>query len=127
MSQNNSQVKKPRPHVWRSGPDEYRHSMYQPWLKARAQANFRGEDWQLSFDDFYNLWNGHWHLRGRKRESLCMSRRVSDGAWSVENTILMTILEHRGKLGRESTGKIRRQREPRAPKSIYKKMVVTHG
>lgn len=86
--------KAPRPHVWVSGPDEYRHTMYMPWLKAKAQANFRGETWKLTFDEFYSLWKDDWSKRGRKAEDMCMTRNDPNGAWDYKNTLIITRHEH---------------------------------
>lgn len=120
----------PRPHTWKTGLDPYKHSMYNPWLKARAQSNFRNEDWRLEFEDFYALWNGSWHLRGRKGHNLCMSRLDVEGPWIKGNIQLMTIKEHRARQGSLSVGITRNRKNPKpkyTPKTQYKKMVVTHG
>jgi hypothetical protein len=84
----------PRPDSWLSGPDEFRHSLYIPWLKAKAQANYRNEEWTLTFDEWFDMWKDDWHLRGRAAEDICMTRADCDGAWSAENTVLMTRREH---------------------------------
>jgi hypothetical protein len=86
--------KGPRPQVWRCGPDEYKHNMYVPWMKAKAQADFRGEPWAFEFEDYYDLWNGSWHLRGRHSDNLCMTRIDWDGVWSRDNVHLTTRREH---------------------------------
>jgi hypothetical protein len=84
----------PRPHVWLVGPDANRHQMYQPWLCARAQANYRGEEWDLAFEDYYNAWNGLWHQRGRLSDELCMTRIEYDSAWHKDNIEIITRKEH---------------------------------
>jgi hypothetical protein len=84
----------PRPHVWKCGSDEFKHSLYTPWMKAKAQANFRNEDWQLDFEDFYLMWKDHWHLRGRDSTSYCMTRLDFCGIWNKTNTVIMTRKEH---------------------------------
>ena len=86
--------KGPRPHVWLCGPDEYKHSMYLPWMRARAQANFRKEGWEISFDEFYELWKEHWLNRGRKPENMCMTRDDYDGPWIIGNVTVVTRAEH---------------------------------
>ena len=85
---------KSRPHVWICGPDKELHDMYTPWMKARAQAHFRGEDWEMTFDDWVDLWKDDWLQRGRARFDKCMSRKDPDGAWSRSNTIVITRHEH---------------------------------
>ena len=82
------------PDSWKCGPDEYKHSMYLPWLRAKAQANYRGEDWQLSFEEFYTIWKEQWSNRGRLITSVCMSRDDMDGSWDIKNTIIITRYEH---------------------------------
>jgi len=84
----------PRPHVWICGPDEYKHQMYIPFLKAKAQAKFREEPWELEFEDYFTIWNGYWADRGRDRDSLCMTRKDWSDSWSKDNIILVTRLEH---------------------------------
>ena len=82
------------PDSWLSGPDEFRHSMYLPWLRAKAQANYRSEDWQLTFEEFFTLWKDQWHNRGRLITSVCMSRDDMEGSWDINNTIIITRYEH---------------------------------
>lgn len=84
----------PRPHVWICGPDEERHKMYQPWLLAKAQANFRKEAWNLSFEEYYEMWKPHWDNRGRKPGNVCMTRKDIDYGWEVGNVMIITRSEH---------------------------------
>lgn len=84
----------PRPHTWITGPDPVRHAQYGAFLRARAQARFRGESWQLTFEDFERTWQGRWHLRGRGPDRLCMARLDPDQAWTVPNIELITRSEH---------------------------------
>jgi len=83
-----------RPHTWNSGPDEYKHSMYVPWMKMKAQANFRNEPWDLSFEEFFTAWNGQWEKRGRASEALCMTRIDYEGDWNANNIVIITRKEH---------------------------------
>lgn len=85
----------PRPQVWVIGADagEYKHSMYLPWLRARAQANFRKEPWTLTFEEFYEMWKDLWPQRGRKSEDYCMTREDPEGTWDKDNTVVITRLE----------------------------------
>lgn len=84
----------PRPNVWICGPDEFKHSMYMPWMRAKAQAKFRDEPWDLSFEEFYELWKDDWHQRGRGPDDVCMTRDDIDGVWDKKNTIIITRHEH---------------------------------
>jgi hypothetical protein len=83
-----------RPQVWLCGPDEYKHSMYHPWQMARAQANYRGEDWDLSFEEYYELWKDEWPNRGRRPQDMCMTRQDAEGAWDSTNAYIITREEH---------------------------------
>jgi hypothetical protein len=83
----------PRPHTWMVQGQE-QHEQHIAWHRQRAQAIFRGEDWQLSFPEFQQAWQGRWHQRGRGREELCMTRLDPSAAWCLENIEVLTRLEH---------------------------------
>jgi hypothetical protein len=80
--------------VWKVGPDPETHDQYVAWLKARAQARFRSEEWLLSFDQYQHAWQGHWHRRGRGGEDLCMTRQDRTQPWQVDNVELITRREN---------------------------------
>jgi len=84
----------PRPRVWKSGPDPIRHEQYIAWARARAQAAFRNERWELLFDDWIKLWGDRWAQRGRVKDSVCLTRRSYDLPWSVDNCEIITRREH---------------------------------
>lgn len=120
----------PRPHVWICGPDEYKHQMYQPWLMAKAQANFRDEEWELAFEDYFTAWDGLWERRGRLSDELCMTRIDYDGAWTKSNIEIITRKEHCGKQ-KEYKSRMRgdviyekptRKLKKQAQEIVYKKM-----
>lgn len=77
----------PEPQRWCTGPDPQRHDQYIAFLKSRAQAHFRGEQWELTFEQFEFLWNqdGAWLQRGRASDDLLMTRREFTEPWSQEN------------------------------------------
>lgn len=77
---------KTRPALWKSGPDEYRHEIYQAFLKRRAQANFRQEGWAMDYEEFYDLWKDDWNNRGRLSHQVCMSRIDDEKPWTRDNT-----------------------------------------
>lgn len=89
----------PRPHVWKVQGEEP-HKQYIAWLRAKAQANFRGEVWLLSFEEFQRVWLGYWTRRGRGREEYCLSRDDVDGAWAIGNVACVQRIDY-----------LRRQRE----------------
>lgn len=78
----------PRPHIWKSGPDEFRHELYTAFLKRKAQANFREEGWAMDFEEFYDLWKDDWHNRGRLSHQVCMSRHDDEQPWTRANTYI---------------------------------------
>lgn len=82
------------PHRWVTGPDPLRHEQYQVWLQQRNQANFRGEGWDLPFDDWLTLWGDKWSLRGRQKDDYCMTRKNASLAWDTTNAIIVTRQEH---------------------------------
>jgi hypothetical protein len=73
-----------RPHTWKV-QGEIPHQQYIAWLRAKSQANYRGEVWLLSFEDFQRLWQEHWQFRGRSREDFVMCRDDHEGAWVLGN------------------------------------------
>ena len=83
-----------RPHVWVCGPDPYKHSMYVPWMKHRAQASYRQEDHTLTFEQFYELWKDHWEYKGRAADDYCLTRIDPEKAWSQDNCELRIRKEY---------------------------------
>jgi len=84
----------PRPHTWQIGSDPETHAQWRVWGQTRNQAQWRGETWQLSFDEWQALWQGSWHLRGRASHNLCVTRRDFDQPWRADNVVLLTRREH---------------------------------
>ena len=83
----------PRPHTWKV-QGELNHTQYIAWLRMKAQAQFRKEEWTLSFGEYQTAWRDHWHSRGRAATDLCMTRHDAEGAWSADNIKLVTRSEH---------------------------------
>ena len=83
-----------RPHQWKMGPDPKIQDMYYAWMKRKAQAKFRKEEWELQWEDFYELWKDCWHLKGRLADDVCMTRDDIEKPWSKENTIIISRREH---------------------------------
>lgn len=83
----------PRPHTW-IWKEEPRHSQHLAWMRAKAQANFRGETWELTFEDFCGIWDPYWHNRGRAVDNVCLCREDPTEGWTKDNSVIMTRLEH---------------------------------
>lgn len=83
------------PHNWVTGPDMLRHEMYYAWQKHRAQARYRNEPYDLTFEDWEIIWanTNDFLSRGRKPEDLTLTRLDLDGAWTLDNCIIITRLE----------------------------------
>lgn len=84
----------PQPHLWLVGPDTQRHDQFIAWQRAYSQAQFRGEPWFMTFEDFCTAWEGHWQDRGRGSDQLCLTRQDLEGPWSLDNVYLITRAEH---------------------------------
>lgn len=83
-----------RPHVWVTGTDPVRHEQYHCWQMHKAQCKYRGEEFDLSFEQYEELWQGLWHKRGRTPQDVCMTRIDWDGAWEWGNVEVITRAEH---------------------------------
>lgn len=85
--------KGPRPHTWKI-QGEIPHQQWVAYVKMRAQANFRGEPFLISFEDFQELWQGYWEQRGRAREDYCLAREDHEGAWEKTNIACVQRVEY---------------------------------
>jgi hypothetical protein len=82
-----------RPHLWKV-QGEIPHKQYIAWLRSKAQANFRGEVWLLTFEDYQRLWQGLWERRGRGKEDYVMMREDHNGAWVLGNVAVSRRYEY---------------------------------
>jgi len=98
------------PDRWISGPDPKIHRMYDPYLKAKAQAMYRDEGWELTFTEFVDLWADNWDLRGRDGPDLCMTRTDVEKPWSGSNCEVVTRQEANARSGLRKRGTLRRMR-----------------
>lgn len=96
--------KGPRPHTWKV-QGQVPHNQYVAWQKMRAQANFRGEEYLLTFEDFQSLWQTNWDSRGRGSDDYCLTREDPDDAWQIGNVACVTRKEY---LARQKHYKSRR-------------------
>lgn len=65
------------------------------WLKHRAQARFRNEQYNLTEEDWNSLWSQElWHRRGRKSQELSLYRFDITQPWQINN---VTVTENRNK------------------------------
>lgn len=83
----------PRPHCWKVQGD-IPHKQHLAFLQMRAQANYRKEVFELTFEDFQYLWRDHWDMKGRAIDDYCLTRKDPEGSWDKHNTICLPRIEH---------------------------------
>ena len=60
----------------------------------KNQAQWRGEAWTISFEEYKQLWGEHWHNRGREKGCYCMTRRDPTEPWTPANAQVITREQH---------------------------------
>ena len=83
----------PRPHTWKV-QGAVPHAQYLAFLQMRAQANYRRETFELSFEDFQQLWRDKWDLKGRGSDDYCLTRDDPDGSWTIDNVSCIPRIDH---------------------------------
>jgi len=98
----------PNPDMFRNRyriyPDDIKHAQHWAWLRKKAQATYRGEDWTLSIDEWFKIWDesGQWDNRGRHRHSSAMFMIDPEKGWHVWN---VAIFDRTVKLGEIARGR----------------------
>jgi hypothetical protein len=87
---------RPNPELW----DEHtviERDRYYAWLKHKAQAKFRGEEYDLTAQQWADLWSHDlWMNRGRAVGCNMLIRIDNLGAWTWNN-VKVILVEHKGK------------------------------
>jgi len=92
---NNRQGRYVDPERWITGPDPLRREKYYAYLKHKAQCNFRGEDYELTWQDWETMWSDQQFLqRGKTVDSLCLTRIDYDLPWAEYNCQIVTRKDH---------------------------------
>lgn len=62
------------------------------FFDQRVSARWRGIEFKLSFDEWWEIWqkSGHWQERGRGVDKYCMARIGDKGAYEVGNVKIVT-------------------------------------
>jgi len=82
------------PSQWMTGPDPLTHDKHYAYLKHRSQAIYRGDDYNLTWEDWQELWPDELFLqRGRSSDSLCLMLVDRDCAWDMDNVEMVTRAE----------------------------------
>lgn len=83
---------------------------YEKWRSQRYAAGYRGIAFELTFEEWLDIWvsSGHYHERGRYGHQYVMSRYGDVGPYSRDNVFIQTGLDnnidgHQGKKYRPRT------------------------
>ena len=68
------------------------------YARQKAMAKIRNIDWDISFDDWYNIWiqSGKYEQRGRGVGKYCMSRKGDTGPYSKDNVYINECVKNSG-------------------------------
>lgn len=64
------------------------------WLVHRSQARFRGEEHEITLEQYREIWSHDFYRRGRHPEDLTMTRIDEEKAWTPDNVKIITREEH---------------------------------
>ena len=82
----------PRPDLWHI-PDQRTRQHYYRFLRARTQARWWSQPWQLTWPQYLEITREHIDNMGRKKSSMNLVRKDTAGAWSVDNCEVRNRLE----------------------------------
>lgn len=83
---NGTAEKSKRRKYWKSGTDLLDHEKYYAWLKHRAQARYRKEDYSLTWEQWWTLWpNELWNRRGRGADCVRLKMINKSLGWHISN------------------------------------------
>jgi hypothetical protein len=62
------------------------------FVRARSQVWHRGQEWDLTWEDFQAFWRTpkRWAQRGRKSDDLVLTRYDWEKSWNRDNCCLIT-------------------------------------
>ena len=61
--------------------------------RCRAQAKFRNITWDLTFEQWDQLWGEHYHNKGRANDNHVMVRKDLSQGWTISNTTVQVRLD----------------------------------
>lgn len=83
---------RPDPAKWADEDTIMERDIYYGWLKHRAQARFRGEEHDLTPEQWRELWPKEtWLNRGRAPECDMLVRIDVTGAWTLNNVKIVKV------------------------------------
>ena len=86
------------------------------WLRMKAQAKYRNEGWDLTWEQYQEVWEGKWHMKGRGSDQLCLTRIDWAGPWNINNISIVFRLEHLRRQCKQRPSKLGIKLGPRKPK-----------
>lgn len=84
----------------RGRPTHPQHRERLAYARAQAQARFRGEPWQFTWDTWWQLWEPWWQWRGMGADDYCMIREDHSEPWSPRNCWVVPRREYLSPRGR---------------------------
>lgn len=66
-------------------------SLRRAFVLSKNQATHRGEDWDITFEQFSEMWriNDNWLYRGRGKEAMIFCRIDPTLGWTLDNVTVM--------------------------------------
>lgn len=64
-------------------------SLRSSWRMKKNQAKFRREEWNLSFDEYVQIWGDQWIEHGREKNDIQMARIDPEQPWQPGNVDLV--------------------------------------
>ena len=84
------------PELWKSGRCPIRHKLWLECQRSRAQAKYRGQEWDIDEETYIELWmmDDRYKHKGKASGDLCMSRINKKEPWHRDNVYFPTRKEH---------------------------------
>jgi hypothetical protein len=80
---------KPKPEHWETDEARIKFDMKYAWMKHKAQAKYRKEEYTLTLEDWFELWTIETFLkRGRTADSYCLYMDDFTLGWHRDNVIV---------------------------------------
>lgn len=92
------------------------------WSRMKAQAKFRekqgrqGEAWNISWEEYNEIWDKKWHLRGTEKGSYVLTRIDQKDHWHKDNVEIIPRLEQWRRQGKNPSSNLGKKYRPRKPK-----------
>lgn len=74
--------------------DEGLREQHLAYNRMKAQAKFRREAWELTLEDFFELWREHWEDRGRGMHNAVLARIDTTKPWHKLNAEITPRWQH---------------------------------